>query len=206
MFRRLIARAKAAFLVLAVCAVVAGPWARQCQAETYNIDTAKTQVRFTYQLGPASQSAQFSQVSGTVDFDEKVPQHSRVNAVIKTASLKASNSFVEDELKGADFFNVAAQPEIRFKSQTVKSTAKNSAELTGELTMNGVTQPVTLQVVILCERRVFAGARRKFAHGSPGPLFTATTRIKRSAFNMTAYELLVGDEIEIQIDAPLRKK
>ncbi len=205
MFRRLVTHAKAAFLVMAICLVGGGLWARQCQAETYAIDTTRTQVRFTYQFGLVSQSAQFSQVSGTVNFDEKVPQHSRVDAVIKTASLKASESFVEDELKGSSFFNVAAQPEIRFKSKTVNATAKNSAELTGELTMNGVTQPVTLQVLFYGK----GASLPKQDENSPtaaGPAFTATTRIKRSAFNMTAYELLVADEIEIRIDAPLRKK
>ena len=120
MFRRLITHAKAAFLVMASV-----PWARaygrgNARLKPTTSTRRRTQVRFTYQFGPVSQSAQFSQVSGTVNFDEKVPQHSRVDAVIKTASLKASKSFVEDELKGADFFNVAAQPEIRFKSQSVK--------------------------------------------------------------------------------------
>jgi polyisoprenoid-binding protein YceI len=84
------------------------------------------------------------------------------------------------------FFNVAVFPEIRFKSRSAKPAGGNGTELTGDLTMNGVTQPVTLLAV--------------FKNGSH---VSAAAHIKRSAFNMTALSLLISDEIDIQIEADL---
>jgi hypothetical protein len=76
----------------------------------------------------------------------------RVEAVVKTASLTASEQFIEDKLKGEDFFNVAVRPEIRFKSRAVRraagNAAENNAELSGDLTMNGISQPVTLRMAL----------------------------------------------------------
>jgi polyisoprenoid-binding protein YceI len=205
MDHRIGAPGKVALLITSLCLTSAGLWAQQCQAETYTFDTRSTEVRFTYQFGLLPQSGRFAEVKGSVEFNERAPERSRVDAVINAASLTAGDPMVESELKGESFFNVAVQPEIRFKSRAVKATTKNRAELIGELTMNGVTRPVTLQVMFYSKgaslpaidgRQVTAG----------GPFFTATTRINRSLFNMTAYRMLVADEIEIQIGAPLRKK
>jgi polyisoprenoid-binding protein YceI len=187
-----------------LCLIFAGLWTSESRAENYAFDTKATEVRFTYQLGFVSQSALFAEVMGTVDFNERTPQRSRVDAVIKTASLKAGEPIIENELKGSSFFNVAAQPEIRFKSRAVKSTGKNSAELTGDLTMNGVTRPVTLQVAFYPKGSTVPA--QNGTQAAAGPFFSATTQIKRSAFNMTAYEFLVADEVGIEINAPLRKK
>ena len=176
----------------------AGLWVNLCHAETYTFDTKTTEVRFTYQIGLLPQSGRFAEVKGLVEFNERAPERSRVDAVINAASLTAAEPMVENELKGESFLNVAVQPEIRFKSRTVKATRRNSAELLGELTMNGVTRPVTLQVLFYPKGVSMPAAA--------GPFFTATTQIKRSSFNMTAYQMLVGDEVEIQIHAPLRKK
>jgi polyisoprenoid-binding protein YceI len=188
---------KAALLVAFLYLADLGVSARQCHAETYTFDTKATEIRFTYRIGPLPGSGRFAEVKGLVEFNERRPEQSRVDAVINAASLTAE-PLVENELKGESFFNVAVQPEIRFKSRAVKATASNSAEVMGELTMNGVTQPVTLQVIHYPK-----GASQLAA---AGPYFSATTRIKRSVFNMTAYQLLVDDEVEIQIDAPVRKK
>jgi polyisoprenoid-binding protein YceI len=197
MDRRPGARWKTAFLVAYLCLTSAGLPVSPCHAETYTFDTEATVIRFTFRVGPLPQSGRFAEVKGMVDFNERAPERSRVDAVINAASLTAE-PIVEDELKGESFFNVAVQPEIRFRSRTIKAAASNHAEVQGELTMNGVTQPVTLQVMFYPK-----GASRLAA---AGPFFSATAQIKRSAFNMTAYPMLVGDDVEIQIDAPLRKK
>ena len=84
------------------------------------------------------------------------------------------------------FFNVAVFPEIRFKSRSAQTGSGKGTELTGDLTMNGVTQPVTLLAVL-----------------KNGSHVSAAAHIKRSAFNMTALSLLISDEIDIQIEADL---
>ena len=141
-------------------------------------------MTFTYYMGFISQSGHFSQMSGTFQYDPKVPESASIDAAIKTTSLSASSW--EWELKGSDFFDIAAFPEIRFKSRSARRTGEASAEFTGDLTMKGITRTVTLQAEIKNRTHI-----------------TATTRIKRSDFNMTALSYLVGDSIDIAIEAEL---
>jgi polyisoprenoid-binding protein YceI len=171
---------------------------RDCLAETYAFDSKHADVRFTYHVGPISQSGHFTELTGLFEYDRRAPERGSISAVIKTASLKADVQ--EERLKGSDFFNVAVWPEIRFKSRAMRPTAANSAELTGDLTMNGVTQPVTLQMVFET-----GAAPTRNAAEQRGPRLTATVHILRSSFNMTAMSFLISDEIDIEIDAALRK-
>jgi polyisoprenoid-binding protein YceI len=174
--------------------------AAACRAETYILGGKNAEVRFTYYVGPIAQSGRFTDLAGQFVFDREAPERGSMNAIIKTASLTASQW--ESELKGSNFFNVAVWPEIRFKSSAVQPTTANSAELTGSLTMNGVTQPITLKMVF--DSAVALPSR----DGQPvsEPHLTATVRIQRSSFNMTALGFLVDDEIDIQINSALQKK
>jgi polyisoprenoid-binding protein YceI len=174
-----------------------------CLAETYDFDGNHADVQFTYYVGPISQSGHFTELAGLFEYDRRAPERGSISAVIKTASLTANEW--EEQLKGSNFFNVAVWPEIRFKSRAMRATAANSAELTGDLIMNGVTQPVTLQMVF---ETAAAPPPRDAANAAEqrGPRLTATARIRRSSFNMTAMSFLVSDEIDIQINTALRKK
>lgn len=73
-------------------------------------------------MGPAKQQGRFSQVNGTLQFDEHAPERSTVTATVATASLGTGEPIVDDELKGSDFFNVAVDPVMTFKSRSVRST------------------------------------------------------------------------------------
>ena len=151
-------------------------------------------------MGPAKQQGRFSQVNGTLQFDEHAPERSTVTATVATASLGTGEPIVDDELKGSDFFNVAVDPVMTFKSRSVRSTGTDTAEMTGDITVNGIMKPITLTVSLHPHDnpalKYSAGARE----------FVATGRIQRSAFNMTAYQAVVGDDVDIEIDAIVRKK
>jgi polyisoprenoid-binding protein YceI len=174
--------------------------AAPAHSEIYEFDKRRTEVRFTYEMGPAKQHGRFNQVTGTLQFDEHAPWRSRVSATIATASLETGQPIVDDALKGSDFFNVAADPTMTFKSRSVRSTGSDTAEMTGDITVNGITKPVTLEISLHPQNdpalKYSAGSRK----------FVATAQIRRSAFNMTAYSSMVGDEIDIEIDAIVRKK
>jgi len=161
-------------------------------AGIYIFDSKHADVSFTYYVGFASQSGRFTDLNGVFQFDKRAPEQGSIKAVIKTASLTA-NAF-EAELKSSRFFNVGAFPEIRFVSRSVRSVGDNRAEFKGDLTMNGVTQPVTLQVAF------------QPAPSDGRARMIATARLKRSAFNMTSLSFLVNDEIDIQITAALQEK
>ena len=120
--------------------------AAPAHSEIYEFDKRRTEVRFTYEMGPAKQHGRFNQVTGTLQFDEHAPWRSRVSATIATASLETGQPIVDDALKGSDFFNVAADPVMTFKSRSVRSTGSDTAEMTGDITVNGITKPVTLDV------------------------------------------------------------
>jgi polyisoprenoid-binding protein YceI len=168
-------------------------------AESYIFDKRRTEVRFTYFMGSAKQHGRFSQVDGTLRFDDGAPERSRVTATIATASLETGQPIVDDALKGSDFFNVVADPAMTFKSRSVRSTGTDTAEMTGDITVNGITKPVTLDVSL----RPHSNPALKYSIDARE--FIAKTRIKRSDFNMTAYQSMVGDEVDIEIDAIVRK-
>jgi polyisoprenoid-binding protein YceI len=175
--------------VILAASTFTGPGAMPVQslAASYTFDSRRADVRFTYYAGFVAQSGHFTQLNGIFQFDPSAPQTGSIDAVIKTASLTASAW--ESELKGSDFFNIAAFPEIRFQSHSAKPTGMDSAEFTGDLTMKGVTQAATLKASLAGGRHV-----------------SAKMRISRSAFNMTALGFLVADDIDIQIEADLLEK
>ncbi len=189
------------FRVIAVLVLGLMTAASPCCADTYVFDPKHTEVRFSYYtMGIVQQTGRFTCVDGAMEFDNRSPERAHVEAIIKTASLVTGEPLIEEELKSSNFFNVAVEPEIRFKSHTIRMTGPDTAEMTGEITINGVTKPVTLQVSFrppdkLALKREL-GARE----------FIATTRIKRSAFNMRAHAFLVSDEVDIEIDAILHKQ
>jgi polyisoprenoid-binding protein YceI len=178
--------------------VVAG--APAVQARRFEFDQRRTEVRFTYKMAFSTQRGRFTKVSGTLDYDEAKPDKSKVNASIVAASLTTGEAIVDDELKGAAFFNVGSSPVIAFRSLKVQADSANDAEVSGEITVNGITKPVMLKVSIKPHDdpalKYDAGARR----------FVATTRIQRSAFNMTDYQAMVDDDVDIEIDAIARPK
>jgi polyisoprenoid-binding protein YceI len=169
-------------------------------AESYVFDQKRTEVRFAYLMGPAKQHGRFSRVDGTLQFDEAAPERSQVTATVETASLETGQPLVDDELKGSDFFNVKAEPALTFTSRTVRSMGDGAAEMKGDITVNGITKPVTLEVTL----RAHDDPALEYSVGTKE--FVATTRIQRSAFKMNSFESMVSDEIDIEIDAIVRRQ
>lgn len=169
-------------------------------ADRFVFDQRRSEVRFIYTMGYATQRGRFTKISGTLDFDEAAPEKSRIKASISAASLTTGEALVDSTLKGADFFDIAASPVIAFKSIAVQPHSATAAEVSGEITIKGITKPVTLKVSIAPHD----DPALKFDTGSRR--FVATVRIQRSAFNMTEYQSFVGDEVDIEIDAIVRPK
>ena len=170
------------------------------RAATYVFDQKRTELRFAYLMGAAKQQGHFSHVEGTLQFDERAPERSQVTATVATASLETGQPIIDDELKSSDFFNVKAEPVLVFKSRSVRSTGDGAAEMDGDITINSITRPVTLEVTL----RAHDDQALKWSNGAKE--FVATTRIKRSAFNMTSFESMVSDDVDIEIDAIVRRE
>ncbi|MGE0056163.1 MAG: YceI family protein [Hyphomicrobium sp.] len=191
--------APAKMLSVLLVTFLVGP-SSEAEAARFEFDQRRTEVRFTYKMAYSTQRGRFTKVSGTLDYDENTPEKSKIHASIRTASLTTGEALVDNELKGSSFFNVEESPVIAFKSLTVKPRSPTAAQVMGEITINGITKPVTLDVSL----NPHDDPALKYDEGARQ--FIATTRIQRSAFNMTSYQSMVDDEIEIEIDAIVRPK
>jgi len=169
-------------------------------ATRFELDPRRTEVRFVYTMGLATQRGRFTRVEGIVDYDDAQPANGRVAATIATASLTTGEPIIDDELKGVAFFNVKASPVITFKSRSMKPTEAGGTEVAGEITVNGITKPVTLKVT----QRPHNDPALK--HDAGARVFIASARISRSAFNMTGYPSMVADEVDIEINGIMRPR
>ena len=190
---------RTALLVLFAAELIAAA-APPAHAGRFEFDQRRTEIRFAFKMAYSTQRGRFTKATGTLDYDEAAPEKSKISASIAASSLSTGEALVDSELKGASFFNVEASPVIAFKSVAVKPLSATAADVSGEITVNGVTKPVTLKVNLKPHDdpalKHDAGARK----------FVATTRIQRSAFNMTDYQSMVDDDIDIEIDAIVRPR
>jgi polyisoprenoid-binding protein YceI len=171
-------------------------------ADTWLLDKQNTSVRFTWDhLGLSRQSAQFLDLDGRLEFSPTDPEGGTVDIAIKTASVSSGVREYDNNLKSADFFNVANNPIITFKSTAVRRLTDKTGEVDGELTMLGVSKPVTLKVVWnYTGEHPLATVNPTYKHRWVSG-FSATTTVLRSAWGLTRALPLVSDEIRITIEA-----
>jgi polyisoprenoid-binding protein YceI len=156
----------------------------------------------------------FSDFSGQINFDEANPEKSTVEVTIKTASVNTSNEMRDKDLRSPDFFDVEKFPEMTFKSKSVKQTAQNSADVTGDLMMHGFTREVVLKVEFTGKGKG-AGPQGKMAPGGDAARtvsgWDATTTLQRSDFGLTWNQMIEGtrvvaDEVQIELHVEADKK
>jgi len=113
-------------------------------ADTYELDSVHSHAVFKIMhLGLANQFGRFNDISGTVVVDEKTPANSKVEITIKTDSVDTKNAKRDEHLRSPDFFNAKQFPTLTFKSTKVEAAGKDLYKVTGNLTLHGVTKPVT---------------------------------------------------------------
>ena len=163
-------------------------------ATTYTLEPNYTQVVVHWDhLGFSSPSAQFGQGAGTLDFDPAAPTKASVNVTLPLASLNTSVPDLDEHLRSADFFETAKYPQASFSSTKVEQGAStNQLKVSGELTLHGVTRPVTLAVTV-----VKIGVNPRSSLPTIG--FDATTTLKRSEFGLGKFVPQVSDEIPVHI-------
>lgn len=114
-------------------------------ADTYTIDGAHSSANFSVKhMGISSVHGRFTQVGGTILFDEKAPEKSSVTAVIRTSSINTDNTTRDKHLNTPDFFDTATYPEIRFQSTSVRALGGDKYEAVGNLTIRDVTKQVEI--------------------------------------------------------------
>jgi polyisoprenoid-binding protein YceI len=165
-------------------------------AVTYTLDPNHTQVQFTWNhYGFTNLVGQFGKIEGTLEFDATDPTKSSVSATIATASVDSNIRKLDERLVSSDYFDTAKYPTATFKSTKVeKGATPDRLSVTGDLTLHGVTKPVTLDVTVV---KVGEQPLRK----APAAGFDATTTLKRSEFGITTYLPMAGDEVKIHVVA-----
>jgi polyisoprenoid-binding protein YceI len=117
--------------------------------ETYQFDQARSTIGFRVHQFLGTTNGKFTQFSGSIDLDSQHPEHSSVSARIQVSSIDTGIKKRDDHLRSPEFFNVAKYREITFKSRSVKQTGPQSGDIVGNLTLHGVTKPVTLRVKLV---------------------------------------------------------
>jgi polyisoprenoid-binding protein YceI len=168
------------------------------QATTYTIDNSHTSLIFAVShMGFSDTYGRFNKISGTVAWDASAPAASKLDVTIDANTIDTNDAKRDDHLKNADFFNVKQFPLITFKSTKVVVDG-DKVSVTGDMTMHGVTKPVTLSLTKLKE-----GAT-PFKDVRIG--FRGTTTVKRSDFGMNGMQGGIGDEIAIMLSFEAIKK
>jgi polyisoprenoid-binding protein YceI len=183
---------KSAILFAALLGVAASVVAAPVR---YTLDPPHTQVIFSWDhLGFSHPSGQFGQVQGTLVYDTDAPSKSSVRVSIPVKSLDTHVPALDKQLLGAEFLDVAKYPTITFVSTQVRAAGKSRFVVEGELTVHGVTHPVTLNVTLNK-----AGSYPMI--DAPALGFGATARFDRSAFGVGEGMPMVGDALQLTISA-----
>src|SRR5687768_8669839 len=159
--------------ILALASGLAGSAA--AAPETLVIDRVHSDASFRVRHFVSNVRGRFTDFSGTVVADAAKPEASSVEFTVKTASIDTDQANRDKHLQSADFFDAEKFPEITFKSTGVRPAGKDKFDVTGNLTMHGVTRQVTLPVTYLGS----VGTGKDAKHG-----FEATTTINRKDYGI----------------------
>jgi polyisoprenoid-binding protein YceI len=168
-------------------------------AETFRIERTHADLLFSIDhAGFTQKHGSFRDFDGSLQYDAAKPENSKVEVTVKMDSLDTALPARDKDVKGEMFLDTAKYPEMRFVSTKVTSRANQELRIDGNLTLHGVTKPITLNA--------------KLNKAGPNPFdqrptlgFTATGSLKRSDFGMAGFIPVVGDVVQIEIDAEFNR-
>ncbi len=194
---------------LAVFAAIAAPAVAQ-EAPTrdaakvgpgsYIVENNHTRVMFKVShFGLTEYWGEFADVSGTLKLDPKSVDRSALDVKVATASVTTKSPKLVDELKGDQWLDAAKFPDITFKSTKVEKTGADTANVLGDLTLHGVTRPVTFVAKLI-------GAGMNPVSKTYTTGFEVSGTVKRSDFGVKAYVPYIGDEVDLVIAGAFEKQ
>ncbi len=168
--------------------------AGQAMAADYVIDKKGQHAFVNFKISHLGYSwlyGTFKDFDGSFSFDEKNPEASKVQVTMNTASVDTNHAERDKHIRSADFLNVSKNPQATFVSTAVKSTGTGTADITGDLTLNGVTQPVVIKAKLIGQGDDPWGGYRAGLEGS--------TRLKLKDFAIQKDLGPVSQEVELII-------
>ena len=180
-----------------ICAFALVAATAKGETHTFKIDPAHTTVRFEIKHFFGKVVGQFHEVRGTLQIDVDHPENSSVTATCPSRTVDTENRTRDGHLR-SELFETDKFPEVKFQSRKVVQTAKDHADVTGDLTLHGVTHPIQLHVTLL--------ERKKQPSGSEFSRWRATGgNFSRRVFGLMwsrGVEAIsgIGDEITLKIE------
>jgi polyisoprenoid-binding protein YceI len=170
--------------------------------ETFTIDPAHSSIGFAVKhMMVATVRGRFGEFSGKVELPDGDASRARAEFAIQAASVDTNVGPRDEHLRSADFFDAANHPELRFVSSRVQSLGGDRYQADGELTMRGVTRPVSLEVEL--------GERIRDPWGNERIGLSARGKLNRKDWGLNwnqaleAGGMLVSEEVKLEIDAAL---
>lgn len=179
---------------LAALALGSALLAGQAMAADYVIDKEGQHAFVNFKISHLGYSwlyGTFKDFDGTFSFDEKQPEASKITVNLRTASVDTNHAERDKHIRSADFLNADKNPNATFKSTAVKSTGEGTADVTGDLTLNGVTKPVVIKAKLVGEGSDPWGGHRAG--------FEGTTTLKLKDFNIEKDLGPASQEVELII-------
>lgn len=186
-------------LLLIASLLVGGFAGTALGTESFNLDKAHSYVFFKVShLGMANSYGRFQDISGTIAFDEANPAKNKFVFEVAAESVDTGNEKRDAHLRSADFFDVAKHPAITFVSSRVKKLGEDRFEVTGDITLLGITHSVTADVVQTGAGNDPWGNHRRG--------FESRFTLKRSDFGMDHLLNTVGDEVNLTVSVEGMRK
>ena len=179
--------------------------AASAQVSKWQIDPAHSEADFTVKhMGISNVHGRFGNVNGSLNLDEKDITRSSVDATVDITTVDTGVDQRDQHLKSSDFFDSAKYPQMTFVGKNV-TNSNGQLQLIGDLTMHGVTKPVTLAL---------EGPSKEQAdpYGKIRRAFSATTMIHRQDYglvwngNLKSGDAVVGDDVKVELDIELIKQ
>ena len=186
--------------VALLAATAAGAAANVVAAETFRLEKTHVDLLFSINhAGFTQKHGSFRELDAMLQYDARNLGKSQITVTVKTDSLDTGDAARDRDVKGDKFLDTAKFPEMIFASTKVTPGPKQTLLVEGTLTLHGVTKPLTLHATL--------------NKSAPNPFdkrptlgFSASGSLKRSDFGISTYAPLIGDEVNIDIDAEFNQK
>ncbi len=166
---------------------------------SYTVDPTHAYISFQYShLGLSNPILSFDDFTVDLNLDSEDATKSMILVSIDPASILTGSAIFKDHLTGADWFDVANNPEIVFQSTTIEATGDDTYTVNGDLTIKGESKPVTLNVTV-------NAAMNHPMTGKPVIGIDATGELLRSDFGLDKFAPNVSDEVTLNISTELNK-
>jgi polyisoprenoid-binding protein YceI len=167
--------------------------------DTWQLDPPHSSAQFSVRhLGVSTVRGAFTKVSGSMQYDAAMPGKSSIQVTIEAASVDTRVEMRDNDLRSANFLDVQKYPTITFQSKKVESAGSGKLKVTGDLTIHGVTKEVILDVDGPTPAIKDPMGKQRLRMGA-----SATTKINRMDFGVSADAGMVGDEITITLDVEM---